>query len=98
MPYDAVLLALAARSVPAFEHGATFGPGSFEEILADVRSDFAVDVTVVGPRGVRWSLPAYELALMTAAWSEASDVAVRLVTHEAAPLDVFGPEASDAVA
>jgi sulfide:quinone oxidoreductase len=96
--YDALLLALGARSVPAFEHGATFGPGSFEEILDDVRRNFADDVTIVVPRGVRWSLAAYELALMTASWSEGSDVAVRLVTHEAGPLDVFGPEASAAVA
>jgi sulfide:quinone oxidoreductase len=96
--YDALLLALGARSVPAFEHGTTFGPGLFEEILEDMRSDFASDVTIVVPRGVLWSLPAYELALMTASWSERSNVAVRLVTHEAGPLDVFGPEASAAVA
>jgi sulfide:quinone oxidoreductase len=96
--YDALLLALGARSVPAFEHGTTFGPGSFEEILEDVRSDFAGDVTIVVPRGVLWSLPAYELALMTASWSEGHDVTVRVVTHEAGPLDSFGPEASAAVA
>src|SRR5690242_5770514 len=35
--YDALLLTLGARSVPAFEHGTTFGPGSFEEILEDMR-------------------------------------------------------------
>jgi sulfide:quinone oxidoreductase len=96
--YDALLLALGTRSVPAFEHGATFGPGSFEEILDDVRTNFAGDVTIVVPRGVLWSLPAYELALMTASWSGRGDVAVRVVTHEAAPLDIFGTDASAAVA
>jgi len=46
------------------------------------------DVTVVVPRGVLWSLPAYELALRTGA---------RVVTHEAQPLDIFGPEAARVV-
>jgi sulfide:quinone oxidoreductase len=96
--YDALLLALGTRSVPAFEHGATFGPGSFEEILDDVRTNFAGDVTIVVPRGVLWPLAAYELALMTASWSGRRDVAVRVVTHEAAPLDIFGTDASAAVA
>jgi len=96
--YDALLLALGTRSVPAFEHGTTFGPGSFEEILEDMRSDFASDVTIVVPRGVLWSLPAYELALMTASWSEGRNVSIRLITHENGPLDVFGAEAAASVA
>jgi sulfide:quinone oxidoreductase len=45
-------------------------------------------VTLAVPRGVRWSLPAYELALRTGA---------RVVTHEARPLDIFGPEAARVV-
>jgi sulfide:quinone oxidoreductase len=96
MPYDALLLALGARSVPAFDHGETFTPAAFDEILEDLRSDFAGDIAIVVPRGVTWSLAAYELALMTAAWNET--VSVRVVTHEAGPLDVFGPQASAAVA
>src|SRR5206468_4135005 len=74
------------------------GPGSFEEILDDLRADFAGDISIVVPRGVTWSLPAYELALLTASWSGASDVAVSVVTHEAAPLDIFGDAAATAVA
>ena len=93
--YDALLLALGARSVPAFDHGVTFARGAFDEILDDLRSNFAGDLTIVVPPGVTWSLAAYELALMTAAWGEG--VAVRVVTHEAGPLDIFGPEASNAV-
>src|SRR5206468_8607037 len=94
--YDALLLALGTRSVPAFDHGVTFTPASFEEVLDDLRADFAGDLTIVVPGGVRWSLPAYELALMTAAWSR--DVAVRVVTHEAMPLEGVGPEAASALA
>ena len=94
--FDALLLALGARAVPAFDHGVTFGPGSYEEILRDLEDDFAEDVTVVVPRGATWSLSAYELALMTAAWNPA--VSVRVVTHETAPLDIFGEEAAAVVA
>jgi len=53
------------------------------------------DVTIVVPRGVLWSLPAYELALRTA--SRSPGAAVRVVTHEAQPLDIFGPEAARVV-
>jgi sulfide:quinone oxidoreductase len=96
IPYDALLLALGARSVPAFDHGVTFTRGAFDEVLQDVRADFAGELTIVVPSGVLWSLPAYELALMTAMWN--LHVAVRVVTHEAVPLEVFGSEASGAVA
>ena len=94
--YDALLLALGARSVPAFDHGETFTPGSFEEILADLRDDFAEDVTIIVPPGALWSLPAYELALMTAGWN--SKITVRVVTHEQAPLEIFGDQAAAEVA
>src|SRR4051794_8134226 len=98
IPYDALLLALGARSVPAFDHGSSFTPSSYEEILDDLRTHLAGDVAVVVPPGVSWSLPAYELALMTAAWSGERDITVRVVTHEAAPLDMFGAAASRATA
>jgi sulfide:quinone oxidoreductase len=94
--YDALLLALGTRTVPAFDHGETLTPGSIEELLDDLRDDFADDVTVVIPPGVVWSLPAYELALMTAARERS--ISVRVVTHEAAPLGIFGAEAAAAVA
>jgi sulfide:quinone oxidoreductase len=96
IPYDALFLALGSRNVPAFDHGATFTPATFEEVLDDLRRDFAEDITIVVPAGVTWSLPAYELALMTAAWN--SGVDVRIVTHEAAPLEIFGEEAAGVVA
>src|SRR5690242_15364600 len=47
LPFDALLLALGARSVPAFEHGVTFSLDSFEETLDDLREQFAQDVTIV---------------------------------------------------
>jgi sulfide:quinone oxidoreductase len=96
LEYDALLLALGARAVPAFDHGVTFAPGALEEILEDLRSDLARDIAILVPRGATWSLAAYELALMMAAWTQHAPV--RLVTHEAGPLDIFGEEASSRVA
>jgi sulfide:quinone oxidoreductase len=96
--YDALLLALGARSVPAFDHGTVFEPKSYDEVLRDLRGNLADDVTVVVPEGVLWSLPAYELALMTAAWGQAGGAGVRIVTGEERPLAIFGGDASDEVA
>ena len=52
------------------------------------------------PAGAVWSLPAYELALMTAAWLDdrgIDGVELALVTPEDEPLHIFGREPSDAV-
>jgi sulfide:quinone oxidoreductase len=96
LSYDALMIALGARSIPGYDHGTTFAPGAFEEVLDDLHTNFADDVTIVVPPAVTWSLPAYELALMTAAADP--NVRVRLVTHEAAPLEIFGAQAAAVVA
>ena len=46
------------------------------------------------PAGVSWTLPLYELALLSATELEQRDVAAEIVmlTPEVAPLSVFGPE------
>ena len=105
VPYDALVVAVGARPVPAFEHGVVFDRehegAAFDEVLADVSVGLVSDVAVVVPPGVTWTLPAYELALMTAAWGRASwrhRVRVTLVTGEEAPLDAFGAPVSRAVA
>ena len=52
------------------------------------------------PAGAVWSLPAYELALMTGSWLLArgiDGVTVALVTPEDEPLHLFGRDASEAV-
>ena len=49
--------------------------------------------------GTAWTLPLYELALMTAAHGRRHglDLAIELITREAAPLGIFGAAASAAV-
>jgi sulfide:quinone oxidoreductase len=102
VPYDVLVLALGASTVPAFAHAMTFGaePLGLNGILADLEQGWSRSVAFVVPRGCTWPLPMYELALMTAeqVWSMSMDqVEVHLVTPEAAPLEIFGEAASEAV-
>jgi len=105
LTYDALLIAIGARMEPAFAHAITFGtPGAAEELsglLADLEDGYVRRVAFVLPSSAAWSLPLYELALMTARdiWSAGVDDAqLALVTPEARPLEVFGSEASAMVA
>jgi sulfide:quinone oxidoreductase len=90
---------------PAFAHAITFGSEGAAEalsgLLADLEDGFVRRVAFVLPTSAAWSLPLYELALMTArdVWAAgADDVELTLVTPEARPLEVFGPESSAMVA
>jgi len=101
--YDALVLAPGASSVPALTHAVTFGahPAALNGILADLEQGWSRSVAFVVPRGCTWPLPLYELALMTAedVWSmNMEDVDMHLVTPELQPLEIFGTEASAAVA
>ncbi|QEC49830.1 hypothetical protein FSW04_21180 [Baekduia soli] len=102
--YDALVLAAGANPYAAFEHGVTFerqvSPEDFDEVLADLTDGLAPHVAVVVPDGVTWTLPAYELAMLTAAWGERchpDEVTVTIFTPEPMPLDVFGATVSAAV-
>lgn len=102
-PYDALIIAIGASARPAFEHALTFGAGfvALDELLADLEHGDSHSVAFVVPKACSWPLPLYELALITAdeVWGMGlDDVQLQLVTPEAAPLDIFGPEASAAVA
>lgn len=102
-PYDALIIAIGASARPAFEHALTFGADfvALDELLADLEHGYSHSVAFVVPKACSWPLPLYELALITAdeVWGMGlDDVQLQLVTPEAAPLDIFGPEASAAVA
>jgi sulfide:quinone oxidoreductase len=75
LAYDRLVLAVGARPVPAYEHGVCFeranDPEAFDEVLADLRAELAEEIAMVVPPGATWTLPAYELALMLAAFGEA---------------------------
>jgi sulfide:quinone oxidoreductase len=57
-------------------------------------------IAFVAPAGVAWTLPLYELALMTAehARRRELDLDLEIVTRESDPLGVFGTAASEEVA
>jgi sulfide:quinone oxidoreductase len=104
IPYDVLLLACGAVSKPAVTGALTFrGPADTDAIsrlLDELVAGEARRVVFVVPRGAVWSLPAYELALMTAAYVAAKgrrDVRVALVTPENEPLQLFGRPAVEAV-
>jgi sulfide:quinone oxidoreductase len=102
--YDHLLVACGAVPTPAVPGAATFrGPADtagVEALLAELVRGDARSVAFVIPWGAVWSLPAYELALLTAGLLEREGVTgreVTLVTPEEEPLQLFGPTASEAV-
>jgi sulfide:quinone oxidoreductase len=105
LPYDALLLAPGARPVDGVPGATTWWPGGDPEalggLLRDIEEGYTKRVAFVIPPGAVWPLPAYELALMTAAEARAmghDDVTITVVTPEHTPLSLFGAEASAAVA
>jgi sulfide:quinone oxidoreductase len=104
IPYSMLLVACGAVPKPAIDGAITFrGPADTERIerlLGEIEAGEARRIVFAVPVGAVWSLPAYELALMTAAWVSSrriSGVEIGLVTPEEEPVRLFGPEPSKAV-
>jgi sulfide:quinone oxidoreductase len=104
LTYDALLIAIGARTEPTLRHALTWTPETdaelFGGLLRDLEEGYVKQVAFVVPDVVAWPLPAYELALMTA-WEASgmgqSDVDVAVYTPEDAPLGLFGAAASEAL-
>jgi sulfide:quinone oxidoreductase len=103
--YDALLIALGADPVEAVPGAITFGGAaersSFADLLAKLGRASRKRLAFVVPPAASWSIAAYELALLTAAERDVRrlpGVEIMLVTHEAAPLDLFGRAATKLVA
>jgi sulfide:quinone oxidoreductase len=100
VPYDALLLAVGARPEPALAGAITFGgPGDvlvLKETLEALVPGRQYRIAFVAMAGTAWTLPLYELALMTAQHGRERglDLAIELITRESAPLGVFGAAAS----
>jgi sulfide:quinone oxidoreductase len=101
--YDALLLAIGAIARPALPGAFTFrGPKdvpAYRELLTEIDSGAIGSIAFAVSRRARWSLPLYELALMTAARASAHHIPLRLefLTHESDPLAAFGPRTSERV-
>ncbi len=104
VPYDVLLVACGASPTAAVPGALTFrGPGDSEKIrtlLEEIASGEVERVAFCVPWGAVWSLPIYELALMTATYLAErglDHVELMLVTPEDEPLQLFGRAGSEAV-
>jgi sulfide:quinone oxidoreductase len=104
--YDLLVLALGARrgrqshpqDVLTFRFG-RYGAG-YRQLLGHLREGRIGRLAFVKPAGPTWTLPLYDLALMTAADCAAHDrpeIKLSLMTPEAEPLAIFGTQVSAAV-
>jgi sulfide:quinone oxidoreductase len=104
MTYDTLVLAPGARMLPAFDDALSFsGPGSGPEmraLLDELEQGRVRRIAFVAPTVVGWTLPLYELALLTGRHAITRDLQVELllVTPEQRPLALFGEGPSGAVA
>jgi sulfide:quinone oxidoreductase len=104
LPYDNLVVAVGAVQRPAVPGAVTFaGPGQADEIAAildQVERSEARRLVFAVPAEATWSLPVYELAMMTAV--DLRDRGIELatigvVTPEPEPLRLFGAAAGAAV-
>jgi sulfide:quinone oxidoreductase len=103
--YDIVVIAVGARPLEAVEGALTFTGGrdgaAFARLLDDLERGTVKRVAFAVPSAVAWSLPVYELALMTADRLRRRGVhgaELTVVTHEERPLAYFGDRVSGQVA
>ncbi|HSD04023.1 MAG TPA: FAD-dependent oxidoreductase [Gaiellales bacterium] len=95
--YDALVVACGARAEQVIPGALVFGGPEDVEALRGLVDDLdrgeVRSVAFAIPASVGWTLPAYELALLTAQRADPR-VAVSIVTPEEEPLAAFGGEAS----
>lgn len=103
--YDYLLVAAGARRFWPVPGATTFwgiaDAHDLEQVLAGLRAGEVRRVAFTTPGHETWSLPLYELALLAEAELRREgidDVELTVVTPEDAPLQVFGRDASAAVA
>jgi sulfide:quinone oxidoreductase len=102
LPYDTLLIGLGARPQIAVAGALPFrGPEDATRIAAGLRElGTRRRVVFTVPPRPAWTLPVYELALLTARWARQRERSLELtiVSPELRPLEVFGARASAEVA
>ncbi len=97
LAYDVLVLAVGAFPYPAYEHGVCVERAhdgeALDRVVAELRVGIAESLAIVVPPGCAWTLPAYELALLVAAFAKPRELT--LVTPELEPLSVFGAPAAE---
>jgi sulfide:quinone oxidoreductase len=104
LDYDALLVAIGARRQEWLPGAQVFrgraDANALRELVAELDAREVSSVAFAAPLGHGWPLPLYELALLTAAHvadQRLAEVDLTLLTPEEAPLQIFGPSASEAV-
>ena len=102
-PYDLLLVAIGARTVPQLPGAVTF-QGSTDaptvrRVLDEAAARLRPRIVFAAGAGPSWPLPVYELALLAAADLRArgTRAEITLVTPESTPLELFGARASAVV-
>ncbi len=102
LDYDYLVVCVGGRFVPAITGAITF-PNPTDPLRIDPVLDRVAEgagrIAFVVPPSITWSLPLYELALMTErrARERGDETTITLITPEAAPLAAFGAAASAAI-
>lgn len=98
--YEVLVLAVGARTTDPLPGALVYGDArsraAFARVLAAAESSPAPRLLFAVPEGVRWPLPLYELAVMTARrlGRRAGEHRIAIATPERAPLELFGGRAS----
>jgi sulfide:quinone oxidoreductase len=103
IPFDALLVAVGARAEEALPGALTFRGSEDVAALRDglqALGTGARRAAFVAAPATAWTLPLYELAVMTARWAAEQELALEtwLVTHENRALGVFGADVAARVA
>lgn len=100
LPYEALLVAVGARTLPPPEGMLVFGgpdaAATLDALLDEAAAGRVKQILFAVPEGVAWPLPIYELALLSAHRLRLHGAATRLAlaTPEQVPLEIFGGRAS----
>ncbi len=104
LTYDSLIVAVGARRRVWLPGAVQFGGASdvppFRALLGQLERGELTRLAFAAPHGMGWSLPTYELALLTAAHvadRHLTDIELSIVTPEDEPLAIFGPTASRAM-
>lgn len=102
--YDSLILAVGAHAVAAFDHAETIADDASDDALDNIRAELEQGgvkrLAFIAPGAAVWSLPLYELAVLTADEARRlgiDDLELFAVSAEDRPLGLFGPEAAQAV-
>lgn len=101
LEFDSLLVCVGARAEEAIPGAITFpaprGGADFERLLERLGHRGSQRIAFAVPAGVEWSMPMYEIAILTAGEVRArrlEGVEITLVTHEPAALQAIGDDAT----